>query len=120
MSVLPISTVPSARAFGTVSCMRFRQRTKVDLPHPEGPMMAVAWLAGISSEILWRAWVEPNQALSFETWTPTPMLVSSLEHAAAREDANGGGGNDDQHDENQGSCPSLAMPIIKGGDGVNE
>ncbi len=28
--------------------MRFRHRTKVDFPHPEGPISAVAWLAGAS------------------------------------------------------------------------
>jgi hypothetical protein len=27
----------------TSSCMRFRQRRKVDLPQPDGPMMAVIW-----------------------------------------------------------------------------
>ena len=33
--------MPVTRPTGLVSCMRFRQRTKVDLPHPEGPMSAV-------------------------------------------------------------------------------
>src|SRR5436190_18430417 len=37
------STVPSTRASGTVSCMRLRQRSSVDLPHPDGPMIAVTW-----------------------------------------------------------------------------
>ena len=31
---------------GITSCMRLRQRTIVDLPQPEGPMMAVTRLAG--------------------------------------------------------------------------
>jgi hypothetical protein len=39
-------TTPSARAMGFVSCMRFRQRTNVLLPQPDGPISAVAWLAG--------------------------------------------------------------------------
>jgi len=34
-------TSPSTLAEGIRSFMRFRQRMKVDLPHPEGPMMAV-------------------------------------------------------------------------------
>ncbi len=38
-------TVPSTRASGMVSCMRFRQRMNVDFPQPEGPMSAVARLA---------------------------------------------------------------------------
>ena len=31
------NTRPSTRAFGVMSCMRFRQRRYVVLPHPEGP-----------------------------------------------------------------------------------
>src|SRR5512138_1402398 len=34
-------TVPDTRAVGTVSCIRFRQRSRVDLPQPDGPMIAV-------------------------------------------------------------------------------
>src|SRR3954464_14844459 len=34
-------TRPLTRAPGTVSCIRLRQRRKVDLPHPDGPMTAV-------------------------------------------------------------------------------
>ena len=33
--------LPSIRVFGTSSCMRLRQRRKVDLPQPLGPMIAV-------------------------------------------------------------------------------
>src|SRR6266508_4130385 len=44
------STVPAARAPRTTSCMRFKQRMNVLLPQPEGPMMAVMWLAATPSE----------------------------------------------------------------------
>ena len=37
-------TRPSARAPGISSCMRLMQRTIVDLPQPEGPMIAVTSL----------------------------------------------------------------------------
>ena len=47
MSRSPMRTVPVTRAMGLVSCMRLRQRTKVLLPQPEGPISAVAWLAGM-------------------------------------------------------------------------
>src|SRR5438094_684663 len=33
-------TMPSTLAFGIVSCMRLRQRINVDLPQPDGPMIA--------------------------------------------------------------------------------
>ncbi len=36
MSTWPTRTVPVTRPTGLVSCMRFRQRTNVDLPQPEG------------------------------------------------------------------------------------
>ena len=36
-----MSTSPSTQAPGITSCMRFRVRRKVDLPHPLGPMNAV-------------------------------------------------------------------------------
>src|ERR1700724_3982010 len=80
----PIRTLPVARASGTVSCMRFRQRTNVDLPHPDGPITAVAWFAATVILMSYKAWVLPNQALSLSTWIPTPIVsVRSLEHTAA-------------------------------------
>src|SRR5881409_3101596 len=36
MSCPSCRTVPTTRAPGTTSCMRFRQRMNVDLPHPDG------------------------------------------------------------------------------------
>src|SRR5438477_288128 len=42
---------PSTRVPGMVSFMRFRQRRKVDLPQPDGPMSAVICWALISIEI---------------------------------------------------------------------
>ena len=45
------STVPSARAPGTSSCIRLRERRKVDFPQPDGPMRAVTVFAGNASEM---------------------------------------------------------------------
>ena len=55
-------TVPVTRAMGLVSCMRFRQRTKVLLPQPEGPISAVAWLAGIFRLMSCNVWFDPYHA----------------------------------------------------------
>ena len=52
-------TEPVARALGTSSCMRFTQRTMVDLPQPDGPMIAVTSLGGNSSETSATAWLPP-------------------------------------------------------------
>ena len=38
---LSIRISPSSRELRTVSCMRFKVRSKVDLPHPEGPINEV-------------------------------------------------------------------------------
>jgi len=36
---------PSIVAPGVTSCIRFKHRMSVDLPQPEGPMMAVIFLS---------------------------------------------------------------------------
>src|SRR5271163_2214065 len=60
--------------------MRLRQRTKVDLPQPEGPISAVAWLAGIFKLMLCRVWLVPYQAFRSTTSisTPTSLPLSEL------------------------------------------
>src|SRR3954470_23782268 len=50
---------PSAWAPGISSCMRLMQRTSVDLPHPDGPIMAVTWLGAYSSDTPLIAWLSP-------------------------------------------------------------
>ncbi len=64
MSAPSSVTVPSARAPGTTSCIRFKQRTKVDLPQPDGPMIAVTWFSASGRSMPLSAWLLPNQALS--------------------------------------------------------
>src|ERR1700686_2589418 len=114
-------TLPVARASGTVSCMRFRQRTKVDLPHPDGPITAVAWFAATVILMSYKAWVLPNQAFSLSTWIPTPIVsVRSLEHTAAGHKAHGADRSDNQHNQEQCSRPGLPVPLIEGGNGVSE
>ena len=41
MSSPSSSTLPSTRAPGITSCIRLRERSTVDLPQPDGPMIAV-------------------------------------------------------------------------------
>src|SRR5439155_22452763 len=75
MSKPSTSTVPFTRASGTSSCMRLRQRTKVDLPHPEGPIMAVMLNGAIERFTSWSACLRPYQAFTFSTITDTfPLL----------------------------------------------
>ena len=42
-----MTILPSTRAPGITSCIRFRDRRNVDLPHPDGPISAVTERAGI-------------------------------------------------------------------------
>jgi hypothetical protein len=58
-------TLPSTRAPETTSCMRFRHRTKVDFPHPEGPMTAVTCPRAMARVMPLSAWEGPNQAFRF-------------------------------------------------------
>src|SRR2546430_14804743 len=59
-------TLPSARAPGSSSWRRLRQRTSVDLPDPEGPISAVTWLGSTDSEMSSIASRLPYQAERFE------------------------------------------------------
>src|SRR5882757_9096438 len=59
-------TFPSARAPGSSSWRRLRQRTSVDLPDPEGPISAVTWLGSTASEMSSIASRLPYQAERFE------------------------------------------------------
>ena len=48
-------TEPSARALGTRSYMRLNTRSRVLLPQPEGPMMAVILFSGMPNSTSRRA-----------------------------------------------------------------
>src|SRR5688572_16768952 len=57
------------------SFIRLRQRRKVDLPHPDGPMKAVTCRSGMSRSMPFRACLSPYQALR-------PRMVNALALAA--------------------------------------
>ena len=52
-------TSPSTRAPGVTSCMRFSERSTVDLPQPDGPMKAVTLRGGTASSTSATAWNLP-------------------------------------------------------------
>src|SRR5438034_3296185 len=56
------------RVFGTSSCIRLRQRRKVDFPQPLGPMIAVTAFDAMSSVTLSMARFSPYQIERFFTW----------------------------------------------------
>src|SRR4029079_1052946 len=58
------STSPSTRASGTVSCIRLRHRSNVDLPQPDGPMIAVTSRSRNVMDTPRTTSAEPKNALS--------------------------------------------------------
>src|SRR5437763_17049859 len=61
------STFPVALAPRTSSCIRLRHRTKVDFPHPDGPITAVTAWGFAVMETSFRTWIDPNHAFRSET-----------------------------------------------------
>ena len=59
ISLSSSSTLPSIRQMSTRSFMRLKQRSSVDLPHPEGPMNAVTRFLGMVTLTLMSAWAAP-------------------------------------------------------------
>src|SRR4051812_25328574 len=129
------STVPSTRASGTVSCIRFRQRSSVDLPHPDGPMIAVTSFCGKESETSRTACVGPKYALSSCVFiaggadsklgggTTAARAAASVigttmtrAHGEPREDAD----HEHEGDEHERSRPRLCVPFVVWADGVHE
>src|ERR1017187_8587449 len=68
MSRLPSFTWPDTTAPRTMSCIRFRERSSVVLPEPDGPIRAVTWLMGTSNE-------QPRTATFPENATDTSRSV---------------------------------------------
>src|SRR5512143_2250506 len=62
MSSVSSTTWPATRAPRCTACMRLRQRISVDLPQPDGPMIAVIELAGTCRDTLRMACMRPYQA----------------------------------------------------------
>src|SRR2546426_3299549 len=92
-------TFPSALAFGIVSCIRFRQRMRVDFPHPDGPMIAVTSCSSKSIVMSSIAFFAPYQADSRSIWIFAAM-AASLGHGPEVDDRSGHDA-DDEHDKDE-------------------
>src|ERR1700722_8103189 len=77
MSIPSSTTSPLTRAVGTVSCIRLRHRSNVDLPQPDGPMIAVTSRSGKSNDTLRTACVLPKNASSLPTARATRAARSA-------------------------------------------
>src|SRR5574342_1355214 len=82
-----MSSLPEDPAPGVSSCIRLRQRRKVDLPQPEGPMTASTLRSGTARLTSLNTVAEPNQAWSFST---TILGAFDIRGASVRATGRGG------------------------------
>src|SRR6266705_2511380 len=85
-------TFPSTLAFGIVSCIRFRQRINVDLPQPDGPMIAETACSSKSNVMSSIAFFGPYHADTFSVRI-FAAIASSPRHGTKPDD-------DPRHDRN--------------------
>src|SRR6266550_3531265 len=111
MLTLSSNTSPVVLAPGINSCIRFRQRSMVLLPHPDGPMIAVTVFAGNSSDTSRTARCCPNSAVSFTVSSRSRVLADAA-IALPRDPASGE--RDDQYESHQHERgrPRDPMPVI--------
>src|SRR5438105_334102 len=100
--------------------MRLRQRMNVDLPQPDGPMIAVTALGAIVRSMPWSTCSPWNHALSEPTRMPSIMRSPRSAEAAARRQPGRQAHHEHHPDEDEGPGPRLAMPVVVGRDRVGE
>src|SRR5258708_26437225 len=107
------NTLPVTLAPGVNSCMRFRQRSMVLLPHPDGPMIAVTVCAGNSSDTSRTARCCPNIAVRCDASSRSRVLADATialpGHPAGCE-----GDAEHQPHEHERRRPAQAMPLFEG------
>src|SRR5258706_12743848 len=106
------STAPLTAAPGVNSCIRFRQRSMVLLPQPDGPMIAVTVWAGDSSDTSRTARCCPNIAVRCDAWSRSRGLADATIALAGHP---GGGEGDDEHaaHEHQRGRQGQAVPLLE-------
>src|SRR5262245_41596242 len=125
MSLPRMRTAPSTRAPITVSCIRFKHRRSVDLPHPDGPMIAVTCPSGNAIVTLRTAVRSPNDAhrrsvsrQASRAGASVMLSVAVATVAAPRDGAGGKTDDEDENDENKRANPGLRVPVVVGADGI--
>src|SRR6476661_9810382 len=124
-------TAPATRAVGTVSCMRLRHRSRVDLPQPDGPMIAVTSRSRNVIETPRTASADPKNALSVvasRRIRSAPCAaggatvavgrgarggsVATATESGARCKAGGQADDEDNANEDEGASPGQRMLLI--------
>src|SRR3989442_14455604 len=121
-----MSTRPATRTPRMWSFIRLRQRRKVDLPQPEGPISAVTRRSPMSSETRSRASVLPYRTMRSRTRiladvdaseaseeAISMISFSGLRRAPASEGQTGDDvGTEDEHEQHERGGPCLAGPVL--------
>src|SRR5690349_6405558 len=145
---LPLKrTSPSTRAPGTVSCMRLRHRSSVDLPHPDGPMIAVTCPGSTANETSLTMRDAPKNASSAtaaiaalfgstsvgvcvtvlaaaaasvvaSAGRRTSRSVAAESEAGSRREAGCETDDEDETEEDECSRPGLRVPVVVGRCGI--
>src|SRR5687768_6478591 len=123
----PRSTRPVARASGTVSCSRFRQRRKVDLPQPDGPMIAVT---SRSSSVTDTSRIPADAPKNADRLSASRRARprAGLRCSVARAGADSGPGceagcdtdDEDEGKEDEGARPREPAPVVVRADGIGK
>src|SRR2546429_1396910 len=106
------STDPVTQPPSDSSCMRFRQRRKVLLPQPDGPITAVTVCAGNRMDTSFTTARRPYRAVSR---TASSWSRASAGCAMARSHDPAGREGEDQHEthEHQRGGPGEAVPFVE-------
>src|SRR5260221_10303819 len=107
------NTSPWTLAPAANSCMGFRQRSMVLLPHPDGPMIAVTVCAGNNSETSRTARCCPNIAVRCDASSRSRVLAAATIALAGRP-AGGEGDHEHEPHEHERGGPGQAMPLFEG------
>src|SRR5690242_19115556 len=119
MSSPSSSTWPVTQPPSDSSCMRFRQRRNVLLPHPDGPSTAVTVWAPNKSDTSFTTARRPYSAVRR---TASIWRRASAGGVMAGAQRPAGGDGEDQHEAHQyeRGCPRQPMPFVEGARGVGE
>src|SRR2546426_978343 len=98
-------TFPSTLALGIVSCIRFRQRINVDLPQPDGPMIAETACSSKSNVMSSIAFFGPYHADTFSVWIFAAIASSPRDGTKPDDDPRHDRNREHHEHEDQGGPP---------------
>src|SRR2546422_11769169 len=118
MSSPSSSTRPVIQPPSESSCMRFRQRRNVVLPHPDGPISAVTVCLGNRIETSLTTARRPYSAVSRTVWSCSRASAGGAMTLPDRP-AGGEGKQQDQSHQHERRGPGEAVPPLQGSGGVD-